>query len=220
LRATQRKPVQVGLVTAFFLSLLFFSFFGNVQAQSVTTFTPTDKFSIPELNGSISFALNGSYSTATLENQTWIFNDLVLNGSQNMGTLKISAQNSNITVWDYRPSTILGRSQVIRYTAQGQGVQTVNLNVNITQPTEATEWMVIVEPAVFLSEGKGWTLQSDNTVTVSGQTGNVTVFHYKLNVPDDSNLPFYQRHSVALMTITVVAVVVVAAVLITAKARR
>lgn len=218
--STKRKPVQIGLVTIVFLSLAFVSFVENVEAQTTTNFTPADVFAIPELNGSINFATNGSYTSAILQNNSWIFSGLSLNASQYRGGLTVSTENSNIIITDYRSSSILGRSQVIRYIAQGQGTQTVNLHLNTTKPTHDSEWMVILSPAIFLSVNNGWSLQPDNTVVLNGLTGNITVFHYVLNVPDDSGLPFYLQHSVALITVGVVAAVVVTAVLLTLKARR
>jgi len=219
LTGTKRKPVQVGLVIVF-LSLAVYPLIGGAQAQNVTAFTPADKFSIPETNGSVSFAINGSYTNATLQNNQWTFNGLVLNNPQFTGNLTVSARESNITITDYRPSTTAGRSQVLRYIAQGQGTQTVNLHLNTTKSTSATEWMVIVSPATFLAESQGWNLQPDNTVVLNDLVGNVTVFHYVLNLPDDSNTPFILRHSVAITALAVVAATVAAATIIAVKVRR
>ncbi len=216
----KHKPVQIGLVTIVFLSLAFAPFTENAKAQTATTFTPTDEFGIPALNGSINFAVNGSYNTATLQDNSWTFTGLSLNDSQYRGALTVSTENSNITITDYRPSGIIGRSQVLGYDTQGQGVQRVNLNLNQTKSTQGSEWMVILSPAIFLSEGNGWTIQPDNTVVLNGLTGNVTVFHFVLDIPDESGLPFYLQHSVALITVGVVAAVLAAAILIALKARR
>ena len=210
----------MGLVAFFFLSLVFLPLIQTTQAQNVTAFLPTDEFNIPQLNGSVSFALNGSYSSAVLVNNSWIFKNLRLNDSGNLGSLKVSAENSKITIRDYRSVNVFGRSQVIRYFAEGPGVQSVNFEQNFSKPTASSEWMIIIEPTVFLSEGAGWHLLGDDTVVLTGQTDNVTVIHYTLNAPDDSNLPFYQQHSVALITIGVVAATVAAAVLISVKMRR
>ena len=71
------------------------------QAQTNTAFTSAAKFLVPAYNGSISFAVNGTYSTATFENNTWTFTDLHLNRSTLLGSFDISTQNSNITVVSY-----------------------------------------------------------------------------------------------------------------------
>ena len=73
----------------------------NTQAQTNTSFNPADKFSIPAYNGSISFAVNGTYSNATFENNTWTFTNLLLNGSQPLENFEISTQNSNVTIFSY-----------------------------------------------------------------------------------------------------------------------
>jgi len=137
-----------------------------------------------------------------------------------MGTLKVSTKNSNITIADYLSFNILGGSRAITFLVEGQGVQTLNFDLNYTKPTDASEWMVIISPTIFLSEGEGWHLLPDDTVVLTGQTGNVTLFHYHLEFPDNSNLPFYQQHSIALITIVVVAVTVIVAFLISVKVRK
>lgn len=79
---TNSKPVLSGIAAILMIVLVFPYIYPNAQAQTVTTFTPADKFSIPAYNGVISFAVNGSYSEATLDNDTWTFNSLTLNGSR------------------------------------------------------------------------------------------------------------------------------------------
>jgi hypothetical protein len=131
-----------------------FAYFSpNSQAQTNTTFTPSDKFSIPELNGTINFAVNGSCSAETLENGTWTFKDLTLNSSQSLGNLKVSVESSNITISSYRVYNLFGRSALLRYTAEGIGKQTINLGLNFSQPTSASEWSIIAPGNVFLAQG-------------------------------------------------------------------
>jgi hypothetical protein len=193
-----------------------------VQAQNTTVFSSSDRFSISQLNGSISFAYNGSYSSAVLVNDTWVFRDLVLNNSQRLGNLHVSTQNSNITLYSFYSSNAISQTRhSVSYYAEGAGRQVFNLNVNgTTQPSEW--WVTISVPnTVFLTEGKEWQLLPDNTVIVTGQTGNITVAHYIFNVaPDYSNVPFLERHSVIIVTGAVVAVSVVVASVITVKTRR
>ena len=105
--------------------------------------------------------------------------------------------------------------------AEGEGVQTVNFDINST--TNGWEWSVTLRNTVYLNEGvylkegKDWRLLPDDTLVVTGQTGNVSVSHYNLNIPDESHLPFYQQHSVALITTAVAALTVFAGVLIHVK---
>ena len=178
-------------------------------------------FTIPELNGTISFAVNGSCSAATLENGTWTFTDLRLNASQSSGNLRVSAENSKVTVTSYRAfNSSSGRSALLRYTVEGQGKQTINLGLNSSQPSSASEWSVIVPNSVFLAEGEGWNLLPDDTVVVTGATSNVTLVHYGFRVPYESDLPFYLQHSIAIITAIVLAITVTIAIIIKIKMRK
>ena len=223
MNVTTSKPALIGLAAAIILLVLPL-LCSDASAQDTTTFTRQDKFSIPEFNGSISFALNGSYSSAMLENGTWNFKDLSLNSSQPLGNLKISVENSNMTVWSFRSFLFSSRSAQLRYNVQGIGNQTINLGLNSTQPTHPIEWSVTVPSVtvpntVFLAEGDHWNLLPDNSVVVSGLTGNVSVTHYGFNIPNTSNLPFYEQHSVIITTLALLAVIVGVALVIHFKVR-
>ncbi|MDR0493297.1 MAG: hypothetical protein LBH74_06645 [Nitrososphaerota archaeon] len=211
------RPAQVG-IAIIILGIVVLPFLLSVQAQNTITFLPTDTFSIPELDGSINFAINGSCRSAVLENNTWIFRGLVLNNSQTRGNLQISTDNSNITITDFRSNSAFGRSQYLRYISEGQGVQIINFGINST--TNAADWMVTLNRTQFLTAGEGWYLQRDNTVVVNGQTGNITVIHYTYDDPNNSNLPFYEQHSVALTIGVVITVTILVAALISIKTRR
>jgi hypothetical protein len=221
LRINRTRLVLAG-VTVLFVFTTVFSLFSGVQAQNSVAFSPSDCFSIPQLNGSIRFAYNGSYSSAQLENDTWVFKDLVFNGSQRLGNLHVSVENSNITIYSFYSSNAISQTRhSVRYFAEGAGRQVFNLDINGT--THPSEWWVTINApkTVFLAEGVQWHLLPDNTVIVDGQTGNVTVAHYIFNVaPDYSNVPFLDRHSVLLVTVAAVAVTVVVASVIAVKVRR
>ena len=221
--ATVRKSVLTGLEAAILILLVFPCVSAITQAQSAINFTPADRFSIPEYNGTISFAVNGSCSSAILENHTWTFRDLTLRSSQPLGNLTVSVENSNMTIYSYR-GTSNSAGGNLRCNVQGQGRQTVNLGLNTTQPTHASEWYVTVPGAdgntVFLAENEGWILLPDNSVVVTGVTGNLSITHYGgFAVPDNSNLPFYEQHSIIIITTALVAVTVAVAVAIKFKAR-
>ena len=213
------SEIFCSLLVAVLMLVLIFSTVLPSQAQSFSTFTPADKFSIPDYNATISFAVNGSYSEATLENNAWSFQDLSLNYSQVRRNLEFSAENSNVTILYYRYSNDF-RSEIISYSVQGQGKQTVNFDLNSSQ-SSPTEWMVTVpgtETLVFLAEGEGWNLLPGNTVVVTGSTSNVTVVHFSILVPvDNSNLPFYQQHSVAIVTAAAFVITVAVALVIRTK---
>lgn len=217
-----RTIIVLAEVIAIFIATVSSSSSIYVGAQATATFSPTDRFAIPQLNGSLSFACNGSYSSAKLENDTWVFNDLVLNNSQRLGNLRVSVQNSNITIYSFYSSNAVSTTRhSVRYYAEGAGRQVFNLGVNGT--TQPSEWWVTINVpnTVFLAQGTDWQLLPDNTVIVNGQTGNITVAHYTYGVStDNSNVPFLERHSVLLVTVALVAVTVVVAAVITVKVRR
>ena len=220
--ATTSNKLGLKRLTALIILVLVLAYSCSItQAQNVTTFAAGDKFAIPELNSTISFAVNGSYSAATLENNTWTFNDLRLNATRSTGNLKISAENSNVKITFYRPpnSSFL-LSAILRYTVEGQGKQTINLGLNSSQRTNPGEWNVIVPNGVYLGEGSGWSLLPDNTVIITVATSNVTLVHYNFRLPDTSNQPFYQQHSIVIITAIVLAITVTIATVIKVKVRK
>jgi hypothetical protein len=219
-RATRSKPIQAATAALFIVATVLSLLCGNIQAQNPSTFTSTDRFDIPQLNGSIRFGYNGSYASAKMENNTWVFTNLTLNNISRPGTIKVSAQNSNITIYSFS-LFFFNQSRIsVRYNAQGAGQQFFDFGLDKSVPTHQSEWMVIIPGSVFLANGQGWELLPDNTVIVTGQTGNISVSRFSFGVPDDSNLPFYERHSVALITFAVVAATVAFAAIISVKVRK
>ncbi len=106
----------------------------------------------------------------------------------------------------------------------GLGIQTVNLGLNVSKPTSSVEWSVTIPGpdgnTVWLAENEGWKLLPDNTVVVTGITGNLSIVHYNFGLNIDGNLPFYQAHSVAIITAIVLASTVAVAVVIRVKVRK
>jgi hypothetical protein len=190
----------------------------SIQAQDRTKFLPTDNFDIPQLDGTINFAVNGSYRSAVFVNNTWIFRGLILNNSQTRGNLQISAQNSKVTIIDYYSNPAYGRSQFLRYTTEGKGIQTINFNINGT--TKLDEWMMRFNGIDSMNEKDKWYLQPDDTIVIMGQTGNITAIHYRFNRPDESNLPFHMQHYVAITITAVLVATILVATIITIKTRR
>jgi hypothetical protein len=225
LKAIHVKPVQTGLTAVIIVALVFSCFCLYSQAQVRQSFAPSDKFNIPQLNGTISFAFNGSCSSAKLENDSWAFTDLRFNISRPLGNLKVSAENSNMTIYSYQATNFFGRSVFLRYNVNGVGRQTVNLGLNVSEPTSSSEWSVTIPgpngKTIFLAENEGWNLLPDDTVVVIGITGNLSVVHYNFGANiDNNNLPFYQAHSIAIITSIVLASTVAVAVVIKIKVRK
>lgn len=197
--------------------------FPDSRAQTDITFAASTKFDIPAYNTTITFAVNGSYSDAKLQNNGWVFTNLRVNDSSPVN-LKISCQKCNITVLSYFNNTAFPVA-ALTYRVDGQGVQTVNLGLGNTTTVSGQnlDWTVIHNGRDFLAEGETWNISQDGTVTVSGVTGNLSVAHFGFldNLRNDnSNLPFYMQHSVTIATIAVTAATIGTAVLIKVRSRK
>jgi hypothetical protein len=200
------------LVAVFLVVFAFFGSLGFVQAQDVTYFTPQDVFEIPVVNGSIRFSVNGTYTAAVLENDTWVFNGLTLSGSRD-GNLTFSAKNCNVVIHSFRSSSL-------RYTVEGVGEQVMNFGFNSSRPSHVSEWSVRNQDSVFFAEGKNWQLLPDDTVVVCGLLGTLTVMRYNYGYPVVDDRPFYLQHSAIILTGVAVVVTVTAASIIKLKTMR
>ena len=215
----KNSKVLIGIaiiVIIFILSLAC----SNSQAQTSIAFKPTDIFLVPAYNGSLSFAVNGTYSAATFENNTWTFTNLQLNGSQPLKNLEFSTQNSNVTIFSYLTFNNTAFQGIqLGYAVEGKGKQVLNLGLGSEE--EDWEWSVAFN-GVFIGEGDGWNILRDGTLVVTGATGNVSIFDFESfgNSAPSSNLPFYQQHSVAIIITVAVAATVVVAVVIKVNSRK
>jgi hypothetical protein len=231
LKVANRKNSATLTLVLSIAFLMFSNGFSNTYAQTVTSFTPADKFHISELNGSISFAVNGSYSEATLQNNTWAFKDLTLNiqnipyfelnGSHSFGDLKFSTQDSNVTIWaclslNYTslPMTMIG------YSAEGKGEQTVNLGLSLARHSDVSEWSILVPNEVFVAAGDGWVLLPDDTLLITCAASNVTIIYFSFIDSIDGTSIFYLQHSVAIFTAAVSTVVVGMAAIVKVRRRK
>jgi hypothetical protein len=204
----------IALMLIIFISSLIFP---NTQAQNNTSFSPADKFQIPSYNGTVSFAVNGSYSQAALYNDSWAFQSLSMNRSTTLNNFLVSAQNCNVTIFSYTASNTT-QTLRLRYLVTGDGKQIFNFG-QILGVQNSLDWYVVHTingKSIFLTPGVDWTISPNGTVVVNAATGNFSVVHF--NSGDtallNSNLPFYEQHSVAITTSAVVAVVLVLAVVI------
>jgi len=225
-----KSKLLVGALIIVLLSLAIFCLQPNSQAQTVETFGPNEQFNIPVSNGTVSFAFNGTYTKATLENDTWVFENLHIFGSANLAMFKISAQNSNITIFSYANGNFSAFGNLrLSYVVKGNGKQIINLGLNQSDYTENanSQWTVVVTNLThtknvqsydYLLEGKDWKLLKDGTFIINGLPGSTTLVRYDYSL-GNSNLPFYLQHSVAIATAVAFALVMVALVLIKLKTR-
>jgi hypothetical protein len=201
-------------ITAFFLIVLVLPWVCFItQAQTDTAFKPTDNFDIPALNSTISFATGGTYERASLENNAWKFLNLRLNNTGPLQNLTVSAQDSTVRITSYQRFNNSVPAARLRYTVVGLGKQTFNFGFVI----KGSSWGVTLNGR-FMGENEGYQVSPDQTITVTGATVNASLSYYNLDAlggfPDDPNLPFYLKHSVAIATGVVFGVAVVLTVLI------
>jgi hypothetical protein len=184
--------------------LVLFLSFSSVQAQT-ESFQPLDRFDDPANHSSIRFLYGGSYANASLQDGFWFFQDLRLGQTMHLDTLRISIQDCNITITSLNYSTTSFTRLRIRFMVEGQGSQTVNFGV----VPSGGDWVVALN-STFPNRGEGWSAGDDGTVTVTGARSgnNVSIAYYGYYDPT-ANLPFIERHSVAIWTVGVVAAVVV-----------
>jgi hypothetical protein len=208
------------IATVFLISLVC----PSAQAQQRVNFTRSDKFSIPANNGTVSFGGNGSFASATLQNDFWIFTDLRLDGSVPLASLKISTENSNAIVTLYRTRNGTVPSESLSYRIAGEGRVMVNLGLSDKGLWNGGDWSVIqrqIGSTLFPAQGHDWNIGNEGTITVYELTGNMTITHYFFDraLGNVSNLPFYQQHSVAIEVAIAVTIVVMVASVIKLKSR-
>ena len=203
MKAANQRITIGGVSTVLILALLLSCTCHSAQAQSDVSFTPTDKFEIPASNGVITFAFNGTYTKASLVNDTWAFVNLCLNYSQPLEKLEVSAQNSNVTIISYLKFNATFRGVLLSYRVEGQGKQTFNIGLPLTEG----EWSVLLEDD-FKGEGDGWHAAPDATLTITDAKSAVTIWYFgfptDFDVDDDT--PFYLQHSVTIATAAALAV--------------
>lgn len=174
-RAVNSVLVAVAVFTLVSFSLPCFSFF--VTGQSEMTLNATDRFDIPANNSSISFATNGTYEEATLDNEAWSFTNLRLINSQKLN-LKVSATDCEVKIFSYFIFNRTSRGETARwfflsYTVIGLGTQTFELGLD---PSRG-EWGVVFN-GDFTGITHGWNLSPDGNLIITGATANVTLTYF------------------------------------------
>ncbi|MGA3291443.1 MAG: hypothetical protein ABSD42_14540 [Candidatus Bathyarchaeia archaeon] len=219
-----KGSAEIAIIVILVIVFIFSCNCPNLQAQTNVFFSPADKFSFPAYNGTVSFAVNGTYSNATLENGTWTFMNLRLNGSLPIENLEFSAPNCNVTIFSYQEfNTTSFNILLLSYVVEGHGKQILNLGLGSQEGelSASAEWNVVFGTRVLTDEGDGWNLLPDGTLIVTGasENENVTILHYVFLDSFNSNLPFYQQHSVAIIVAITVAATVAIAVVIKVRPR-
>jgi len=215
----RRSPLPLCVFVCAWMALYLSGLVFFAHGQSITSFTPADKFDIPVNNGSVSFGVNGTYEKAILENGVWSFADLRLNTTQSSvtGHLKISSENSMVTVMSCQiyNSTFAGepvKGARLRCSVVGEGTQVFDLGLD----PKGGDWNV-VHNGVYIGKNNGWSLSPDGTLELNGLTGNVSLSYYGfpssyVAEADYFDETFLNRHSVVIITTFAVVIIVLLAV--------
>ncbi len=111
----------------------------------------------------------------------------------------------------------------MRYAVEGNGKQIFNFGLQ--GHVNGVDWTVVKtvdRKVTFLTPGPDYTLSSNGTIVVNGATGNFSIAHYNFSNINlhNSNLPFYEQHSVAIATSAAVASFVALATIIAVRNRK
>ena len=208
-----KNPILTSITTFFLIVLVLPWVCFITQAQTDTAFKPTDNFDIPALNSTISFATGGTYERASLENNAWKFVNLRLNNTGPLQNLTVSAQDSVVRITTYQRFNTSVTAARLRYTVVGLGKQAFNFGFVVKEGG----WSVVLNGR-FMAENEGYQVAPDRTITVTGATANASISYFNLDAlggtADNPNLPFYQKHSVAIATGVVVTVAIFLTVII------
>ena len=200
----------------------------GAQAQTAASFTHDTPFSIPDCNGTIYFAVNGSYAQAKLENSTWVFSDLQLTNAPPVASLRVCTKNCNITIITFSGFITSQNSGALRYNVTSPGIQTFNFGLSPAFSLNPKYHDLIVgidsdltQNNNYNPEGSGWAFAEDGTITVTGATADAFIFYrdYSSQFVND-NLPFYQSHPVLIASLVLVAGAVLVGVAVKVKSAR
>ena len=148
------------------------------------SFPPGSQFAIPALNGSVSFTDGGIYIFTDFNGSMWQFQELILGSnasSPNEVTwgLGFSAENCAVQVSSWAPN--LDSGGWVNYTVQGVGAQTLNANYdrNGGWPINYTVYI----DGKIQRQNVSWSVTSDDWLTVTGATANVSITGIE-NIPE------------------------------------
>jgi hypothetical protein len=190
------------------------------SARAATAFTVDTAFSIPAFNATVFFELDGTYTQATLQNDTWTFKGLMFSNSVSLSSFSVSAQNCNVTLYFsglFRGYLRAGEAGLLQYNVTGAGVQRFNFGLSPSFATDVRyrDLMVRFSSEFFtnssevVNEGEGWRLSSDGSVTVTSAVTGASIMYVDYSqMYNDSTKPFYVQHSVTIVAVALVLLLV------------
>ncbi len=146
--------------------------------ETNTEFTSTTQFAIPNIDGLVTFAPGSSYANATLEEDTWNFEGLVVNGglsllpNTNGVRFSVSADNSEVIITHLDVLNMVPPAPgMLEYSVSGGGSQAFNLHYS---RYGLINWTVCIDGQAK-EKGDGWTLTADGWLNVTGATSEACI---------------------------------------------
>lgn len=192
--------------------------YSTVQAQTIMNLAPSDQFTIPNINGTINFAIDGSYTNAILTNNSWEFANLHLDGMRNLtfGSFKVSAQNSNVTITSYISFNENDEQGQLNYSVAGKGTQTLNFGLGAGRA-----WEVAID-GVNRQQCDGWSISNDETLTITAAVSYVSIYNsivpYFTPVASD-NEPKPANFESIMLIVIFITIIITATILILRQKR-
>jgi hypothetical protein len=177
-----------------------------VNNQTEIMIKPAETFQIPEQNSAITFAVNGTCSSASYKDGAWNFVNLSLGNmpATSRLNLTVSARDCNVTILSYQTIASLfaaspANNVRLRFNISGSGTQIFNLHLD----PKKGDYSVIAD-GVFLGLFDGWQLAPDSTITLMGQKRNVSIAYYGDPYSGEAFLKqsYFEQHSVIITTST------------------
>jgi hypothetical protein len=220
------RRFALGAAVAFVVLVGFVLLSSGAQAQNIHAFTPDSAFIIPERNGTVYFAVNGTYSEAQMENNSWVFRNLQLTNSPFMRFLSVSTENCNVTISSFAGIITTQNSGAIHYNVTAAGTQTFNFGLNPAFAENPKSHLITVrfnqsQYPDYHPQGEGWTLSRDGTITVTHAMNDTYIIYrdFSSQLPDEE-LPFYQNHLVLVVALASVGALVLIGAVVKLKTIR
>ena len=109
------------------------------------------------------------------------------------------------------------QTSTLRFLVEGNGEQTLSFGVGSGKGE--LEWALSYNGTdVGRGQGEGWNVFHNGTVVLTDLTGSLSITRYDYFVVN-ADLPFYEQHSIAIITAIIIAITVVIAIVIKVKTR-
>ena len=171
------KRATVILVPALFSV---FAIASSIPVYGADIFTQETQFYIPEYNSYITFAMEGSYTNASLIDNIWHFTGLKFEGANSIFPttpgvdFSISTQNCNLNITRFDMLFVLPPSSGwIEYSVSGVSNQTINIHYREPRWLTYTVYIDGEEKA----QNDGWTISDDGWLTIKDARSDVKIYY-------------------------------------------